>query len=1043
MPSGLQSHVRGRTRLIVLPETSPSIQGAAWFRSLTAIHGGTILSHQLGFTGRAFTFHYVGREPVAIIVVTTLQILYSTERTSIGLQKLFRKRTNVLTYLRTVSDPNKLSMRLAKLAVSRLPESFASAGDLFQTEYKEAIRIGVLFLHRLATQLSLDADTKAPTREEVLETLRLVVQVDVAITSQAAMPEESAKSMALRCGSAGITVLSLPPLKELRLSETTESSIDNYGLVTIRLDINQGPSGDQYPAQLYELQEWPYNDEAHIPIVLAQTQEFRITPIIQSIESRSQDFRLKLTAFQRPGYVKLQPGTKTSPKTIWTREHICQPLANVGYDHLSYLALACAYSELQSDMTGFPGLTANERLALALCRSHLCMHVSRVGIPLGYLGDGLNEDRDDKRFDFRPYQATLLDYLVALSATIYSNTGDYLVALTSGPGLFESHGNLLSFSPDEKYVRFCLQGLDTTSMWLDLMRAEWRSYVSLVTEMIAEPNVTIDTRTSKSKLMAGSHSFRTGGPLTGKERNLKKTLQERQQLIVYDYFLAKRFTLTTGWLTNTLVRLGFNTVFVLSIEGAVITADKEHVALLVLVEDIGLPLTRYVADLRERIHLQVKTNPAIPSKLWPQTSVYHCLLGCTLAGRVCCYQPLLLTGLRRCYSISTTGAISSIGPESTRVYSALETSVAFGKACPIYTGPLIVGSYSHLLSSVSCLASANETSVLLCLRSLHVLLIIDLESGEKQLIGPPIAFNKPFSGRSVATNLPPCALFEGLKQIPVVPGVEHSSGMLVGYASDYSDTDEMRDSFRNAGSDQEWLERQKSIVMCEDSDEVVIPGFTDPSDTDAVSVRQVITSDTETRETTVHIACQKGRDWKQARTFRSHPLMESRSIEEMNIRVSSGNGLQAWVYTPLAVQLLSFRGLIVLAAIGLSPSLAAVGYIYIWHCAVNELTIQAIIDLGVVPLDASCLGSRTIEATESDDGRCNSSSIASTHDSFIFSVPCLIKDNTNAIHIPGIRLVEVGVYGEIRQAFETRGSYRCLTPNLGVKRRLQPLGELS
>lgn len=1041
MPSPLQSHIRGRTRLVVLPEATPSVKGAIWLHSLTAIRGGAILSHQLGSAGRALTFHYAGRGPVAVVAVTTLQILHSTERTSIELQKLLRKRTGVMSYLGTVSDPTQLSTSLAKAAVSMLPESFSNAGELFRDEYEEAIRGGILHMHRLACQLRLATETKAPTREDLFGTLRLLVQVDALITDEITTTEEATKPTALRCSTAGIAVLSLPPLRELQLSKALESSADSYGLTSIRLDIDQGPSGDQYPAHLYELQEWPYDDEIAIPLLLAQTQEFRITPTIHSIESRSRGSPLKLTAFQRPSYARLKRGTRSSPQTIWTRVHVCQPHANAGYEHLSYVALAGIYSELQSDMTEYPGLTANEKLALRLCRGYLCMHVSRSGIPIGYLGDGPDDDREDKKLDFRPYRVTILDYLTALSAGIYSSTGDYLVALTAGPSIFESQENPLSFSPDEKYIQFCLQGLKPTSMWLELTRTERRSYVSLITEMTKSPNVTIDTRAFKSKLMTGSTTFRTGGSLTGKERNLRRLLYEHQQLIIYDYFLAKRFSLTTSWLTNALMRLGFNTVFVLSIEGAVITADKEHVAILVLVEDIGLTLTRYISDLRERMHLQVKADPNIPSKFWPRTTVYHSLLGCTLAGRICCYQPLLLTGLRRCYSISATGTISSVSPDGPKTYSTLETSVTFGKACPIYTGPLIVGSYSHLLSSVSHLASVDGTTVLLCLRSLHILLLIDLESGEKQVIGPPIALNKPFSGRSVVTNLPPCPLFEGLKQIPVVPGVEHSSGMLVGYISDFSDTDEMRESLRNPGSEQEWLERQRSIVVHEDSDELVTPGLTDPSDTEAVSIRQVVTSDTETKEVLVHIACQKGRDWRQARTFRSHPLMESRSIEEMNIRVSSGHGLQAWVYNPLAVQLLTFRGLVVLAAIGLSPSLAAVGYIYTWHCAVNELTIQAIIDLGVTPIDTSRFGSKVLEEIEAEDGRCASASIANTHDSFIFSIPCLIKDVTNPIHIPGTRLVEIGVYGEIRQAFETRGSYRCLTPNLGVRRRLQPIGE--
>ncbi|EFO65708.1 Hypothetical protein GLP15_3147 [Giardia lamblia P15] len=796
-----------------------------------------------------------------------------------------------------------------------------------------------------------------------------------------------------------------------------------------------------------------------------------------------------------------------SDKSVWLTLEVSQPLSRVGYTHAPYVILSTAFSThtLHSDDCKVildKVKTFEEQQALYFCQGRLATEVSSSGVILSDIGmlkhavlspstklvgsadtgaysladavlpissqspvDGsasagyFRSEESSEILSPFSNKASVLEQQLAVIHAVYE---DLYLAITAGPPAHPtSDSNVfycLSCEDSWRAYRLdCFRYWQGTAPCIDSGAAKtldnYRVLLETDTELCSyrPARILSDKPVQSSKKYLKHYTSAQVNPLPLCSLMKRPTLIDKrwalqQQVILYIPGMEKRFALSTGQIYFS-VKLYYPqlNLYIIRIETARILTCGQFIAVLVLVEDMNLSLRDYLNYLSESI---VFTH-APPASTLPLTSVYHCLFTFSLDGAFIGIQPLLLGGLGRYHRPDDADAftIRTLGI-STKPQTKPTSKVATAPFCttfPVYTGPLVASLYTRILSDVASLAASVSSSIYICLRNLHLVLHLDVLTGEKMLMGFAQSLVHPYSTRFVTSSNASLPTFMDIKFQPIL--LPASASSLVGeLLSDYTDTEVVDILQKDHAIDTKQAASIATYAL-EESDEIRTPGYcTDTSEGEIDNKKKGSLTNFQTN-LSVRLSLLLSDDGKQLlgpRLFKPNRLSVTHYSKEYGVSLIFDDTIMYFPHYPVAISRFHLKDIYLIAVVGQGRNKNYWGVTFT-ECTFGgscSLVRQMVVDLGVPYICESypVLNVTTSQAPPSSTGKISTASISCTGDSLIFTVPTksLIPGNSGQM-VPATRLVEIGFYMELRQVAEIAGVHRTHTPFRIVNHQIRPV----
>lgn len=798
-----------------------------------------------------------------------------------------------------------------------------------------------------------------------------------------------------------------------------------------------------------------------------------------------------------------------SSKSIWLSVEMCQPLSRVGYAYAPYVILSTAFSTHTLHQDDCKIIldkikTIEEQQALYFCQGRLATELSSSGIVLSdiYILQHAVLNPTNKNISLnntgvysladavvpihsRP-SVDSFDDLTSIGYLGMNEPTDILFPFSNRASALEQQLSVVHAIYEDLYITItaglpahCTSGFNTfyslscEDSWrayrLDCFRY-WQGAAPCIDsdaikslgnyEVLLENNVELCSPPAKnlpdrpaqlSKKDLKQYISAQSVPLSLCSLMKQPTVVDKkwalqQQVILYTPGMEKRFALSTGQI-HLSVRLCYPNlnICILKIETARVLTCGQFIVALVLVEDINLSLSDYLKYLSNSV---VFTHTP-PAPNLPSTSVYHCLFTFSLDGAFVGIQPLLLGGLSRYYKSDDTDAFSicTLGTSTKQIAeSASKAATApFDSTFPVYTGPLAASLHSRVLSDVSNISISISSNVYLCLRSLHLVLHLDVLTGEKSLIGFEQSLVHPYSTRFVTSSGAPLPIFMDMRLQPIL--LPASASSIVGeLLSDYTDT-EIVDILQKNHYIEDIKRLSTATYALEESDEIRSPGYcTDTSEGEVDGKRRGLHRDI-LADSNVRLSLPLNADGRQflgPRLFKPNKLSITHHSKKYNVSLIFDDSIMYFPHYPIAISRFHFKDINLIAVIGQGKN---TNY---WGVAFTECTVrgsrslvrQMVVDLGVPYI---CEFNPVLNATvprvpQSSTGRISTASISCTGDSLIFAVPTKsLMPGESGQRIPATRLVEIGFYTELRQIVEIAGTHRIHTPFRIVNHQMRPV----
>lgn len=796
-----------------------------------------------------------------------------------------------------------------------------------------------------------------------------------------------------------------------------------------------------------------------------------------------------------------------SDKSVWLTLEVSQPLSRIGYMYAPYVILSTAFSThtLHPDDSKviFDRVkTFEEQKTLYFCQGRLATEISSSGVVLSDIGmlkhavlnpinksmassdmgaysladavipifnqspvDGSASAGYFSREEFSEVLSPFSNKVSALEqqlAVIHAVYEDLYLAITAGPPAHLTNDSNIFYclSCEDSWRAY---RLDCFKYWqgvapcidsgaakaLDSCRVLLETDTELCSYHPAKALSDKPVQLSKKDLRQYTATQVNPLPLCSLMKRpilIDKRWALQQQVILYVSGMEKRFVLSTGQIYFS-IRLHYPqlNLYIIRIETARILTCGQFIAALVLIEDINLSLSDYLNYLSDSI---VFTHVP-PASTLPSTSVYHCLFTFSLDGAFIGIQPLLLGGLGRYYRSDDADAftIRTLGiPTRCQTKPASKVATAsFDSTFPVYTGPLVASLYTRILSDVASLAVSVSSGIYICLHNLHLVLHLDVLTGEKTLMGCMQSLVHPYSTRFVVSSSASLPIFMDMKlQSILLPA---SASSLVGeLLSDYTDT-EVVDILQKDHTIDTGPAASIATYALEESDEIRTPGYcTDTSEGEVDSKRKGSPTNPQTKLDMRFslLLSDNGRQFLRPRLFKPNRLSITHYSKKHGVSLIFDDTIMHFPHYPVAISRFHLKDTHLIAVIGQGRNKNYWGVTFT-ECTFGgscSLVRQMVVDLGVPYICEShpVLNTTTSQAPPSSTGKISTASISCTGDSLIFTVPTksLMPGNSGQM-IPATRLVEVGFYTELRQVAEIAGVYRTHTPFRIVNHQMRPV----
>lgn len=798
---------------------------------------------------------------------------------------------------------------------------------------------------------------------------------------------------------------------------------------------------------------------------------------------------------------------KSDVKSVWLSVEVYQPLARVGYEYMPYLILSTAFSThtLHHDdcKVIFDRVKIfEEQQVLYFCQGRLATEVSSSGTVLGdismlkhtvlspcnrninpstievySLADAVVPDCSQPSVDeslsigyvdinkpmeiLSPFssRANALEQQLSVIHAVYE---DIFIAITAGiPAHPANNCNAFySLSCEDSWRAYRLECFrywegsapcrdDAAANSLNNYEALLETNADLCSPPPAKSLCWKPVQLSKKDLK--QYIFTQINPLPLCNLMKQPTFVDKkwalqQQVILYTLGMEKRFSLSTGQI-HLSIRLNYPAlnIRIIRIEAATVPACGQFIVALVLVEDMNLSLNDYLKYLSNSIvfiHTPAATN-------LPSTSVYHCLFTFSLDGAFVGLQPLSLGGINRYYKPDDDDAlfIRTLGI-STKKPMELTSKVAtapFDSSFPVYTGPLTGSLHSRILSDVSNISSSISSHVYLCLRNLHLVLHLNVLTGEKVLIGFKQSLIQPYVTRFVVSPGACLPIFMDMKlQSILIP--ESSSSIVGELLSDYTDT-EVADIFQKNNEIEDIKKLSIATYALEESDEIRTPGYcTDTSEGEFDNKKIGLHADLQ-GEANVRLSLSLNGDSKKFLgpcLFKPNKLSITHYSNKYNVSLIFDDAIVYFPHYPVAISRFHFKEIHLIAVIGQGKNTNYWGIVFT-ECTFRGscvLVRQMVVDLGVPYICESnpVFNTDVSQTPHSSTGKISTATISCTGDSLIFAVPTkALMPGKSGQRIPATRLVEIGFYTEIRQIAEIAGVYRTHTPFKIANHQMRPV----